>query len=262
VTGADVESLLHTRLIARPLVFRETIDSTNTLARELADAGAGHGTTVLAARQSAGRGRRGRTWSALPGDQLFTSVVLRPRLPIERVFELTLVAAVSVADALVACGADPRIKWPNDVELDGRKVAGILADLATGPDGGMQHLVLGIGVNVSGRPADLPEELRERATTIEAALGIPPPAARVAAEVYAALERWLDRHAADGLAPVLAAWRARSSTLGATVRATLDGRDLTGRAEEIDDTGALLIRSNAGDVVRIRSGEVITLRRH
>lgn len=259
--GAEVEALLRTRAIARPLVFRDALDSTSTLARELADAGAEHGTTILAARQTAGRGRRGRTWSGLPGDQLFTSIVLRPMLPIDRVFELTLVAAVAVADALVACGADPRIKWPNDLELDGRKVAGILADLATAPDGSMQHLVLGIGVNVAGQPTDFPEEFRDRATSLEAALGRPVPAARVAAEVYASLERWLERHAAAGLAPVLDAWRARSSTLGSTVRATLDGREVTGIAEQLDDTGALLIRSGSGAVIRIVSGEVVTLRR-
>jgi BirA family biotin operon repressor/biotin-[acetyl-CoA-carboxylase] ligase len=207
-------------------------DSTNARARDLAAAGAPHGTLVTAAEQTAGRGRQGRAWTAPPERALLASLVLRdwPRL-------LPLAAAVAVAD--VAGGA-AAIKWPNDVQLGGRKVAGILVEGR--PQEGW--MVLGVGLNVALRPEDFPPELRDAATT----LGLEPgQVEEVLAALLAALERWL----AAPPAAVLSAYRARDALAGHEV-SWAHGR---GRAAGVDEEGRLLVDTAEGEVA-LDAGEV------
>ena len=214
------------------LHLRDTT-STNDRARELAAAGAPHGTLVTTGAQSAGRGRHGRRWSAPPGRALLMSVVLREPHAL-----LPLAAAVAVA---VVCGPRARVKWPNDVQITGRKVAGILAEGR--PQEGWA--VLGIGVNVAVRDEDLPEELHRTA----AGLGLTPadvPAtlARVLAELDAVLTL--------PLSELLDAWRARDALLGRPVG--WSGGE--GTAAGIDDGGRLLVRRADGSVAALDAGEV------
>jgi BirA family transcriptional regulator, biotin operon repressor / biotin---[acetyl-CoA-carboxylase] ligase len=246
-------------VIGEPLVIREEVDSTNTLARTLADEGATHGTAVCAKRQTAGRGRRGRTWLTLPGDHVYLSIILRPQWPVERVPALTLIAAVAVAEALEQLGVPSRIKWPNDVQSRGRKIAGILSELSSDSVGAVQYVVLGVGVNVDTPPDEFPPELRDIATSVVAEATRNTDSQALIASICERLQIWLER-CESSLFPVLEAWRARSSTLGQRVRASIEGRELEGTAEAIDETGALLIRSSAGALHRVISGEVITLR--
>jgi len=247
--------------IGHRIDWHDSLDSTSNEVRRLAEAGAEHGTVVIAAHQHAGRGRRGRQWSGLPGEQLYLSVLLRPQLPVERASELPLLAAVAVAEALEGLGAAPRIKWPNDLELDDRKVCGLLCELGTDGAGRLDHVVLGIGINLDGGTDDFPEELRARATTLRQSTGRAYDVASVAAPLLAALERWLERHAREGFLPVLTAWRARSSTLDARVRALIDGRTVEGMAIDVDATGALLVEEDGGRVHRLVAGEVERVRR-
>lgn len=220
-------------LLGRPRLHLRATDSTNERARRLASAGAPHGTLVTAGSQSAGRGRQGRTWSAPPGRALLMSVVLRepPAL-------LPLGAAVAVAGV---CGESARIKWPNDVLIDGRKVAGILVEGR--PQEGWA--VLGIGLNVAVRPEDLPPELHATA----AGLGREPrDVERVLAEVLEALERTLALPATE----LLEAWRARDA---------LRGRRITwsrgeGTAAGLDGEGRLVVELDAGGRVALDAGEV------
>ena len=214
------------------LHLRET-GSTNDRARELATAGAPHGTLVTTDHQVAGRGRQGRAWTSPPGRALLMSLVLREVTPL-----LTIAAGVAVADAV---GARTAIKWPNDVLLDGRKVAGILAEAR--PREGWA--VLGIGLNVALRPDDFPPELRDRAGT----LGRPPedvPA--VLAAILAALERRLSQPAER----LLDAWRARDALAGRVV--TWDGG--RGTADGIDEDGRLRISLDGGGTTTLDAGEV------
>jgi BirA family transcriptional regulator, biotin operon repressor / biotin---[acetyl-CoA-carboxylase] ligase len=211
--------------------FRLT-DSTNARARELAGRGAPDGTLVTATEQSAGRGRQGRTWSAPAGRALLCSVVVRepPRL-------LPLAAGAAVAEVV---GPSARIKWPNDVLVDGRKVAGILVEGR--PQEGWA--VLGIGLNVALRVADFPAELRDRAGT----LGLDPSAIEPTLGVLLrALERWVD----GGVEPLLEAVRARDALLGQEVR----WAGQTGVGAGIDGDGRLVVRTD-GEQVALDAGEV------
>lgn len=261
VPEEEIGRLLHTRDIGRHLVVREEVDSTSAVARQLAEEGAPHGTVVIARHQLAGRGRRGRSWVALPGQQLYATVVLRPDLPADHAFELTMLAAVALAEALEEFGLLPAIKWPNDIELDDRKLAGILSELAAADDGHPRFVLLGVGVNVDGRAEDFPEELRSRATSIRAATGRIVSVAALAASFFDRLEEWLVLHHAMGFAAVLDSWRGYTTTLGADVRALVDGQVIAGVAEDVDEAGALLVRDAAGKLHRIVAGEVTTLRR-
>lgn len=214
------------------LHLRET-GSTNDRARELAGAGAPHGTLVTAGAQTAGRGRQGRQWSAPPGQALLMSLVLREAHPL-----LPLAAAVAVAEV---CGAVARVKWPNDVQLEGRKVAGILAEGR--PQEGW--VVLGIGLNVAVRPEELPEELRTRAATLGRPVSDVP---HVLRELLGALATAL----ALPVPVLLGSWRERDALRGHEV--TWSGGQ--GVAQGIDDAGRLLVTASGGEVVALDAGEV------
>jgi BirA family biotin operon repressor/biotin-[acetyl-CoA-carboxylase] ligase len=216
-----------------PRLHFRTTESTNTRARELAARGAPHGTLVTAAEQTAGRGRQGRIWTAPPGRALLCSLVIRrpPRL-------LPLAAGVAVAHAV---GDRARVKWPNDVVLGDRKVAGILVE------GRPQQswAVLGVGINVALRDSDFPAELRDRAAT----MGLQPSAIEPTLErLLAALQEWLP--AVDG--EVLGAVRERDALRGRQV----SWADGAGCARGIDDDGRLIVCRTDGGQVLLDAGEV------
>lgn len=219
--------------LGTPRLHLRATDSTNERARTLAKAGAPHGTLVTASAQTAGRGRQGRTWSAPPGRALLMSLVLRELAPL-----LPLAAAAAVADV---AGPEATIKWPNDVLLDGRKLAGILVEGR--PQEGWA--VLGIGVNVAVRTEDLPPELRDRAAT----LGLEPAAVEATlTALLAALDRWL----AEEDEAIVAAFRERDALHG---RAITWGRG-RGIAAGIDDDGRLLVDCEDGTRDALDAGEV------
>ena len=216
-----------------PRVHHRRTDSTSDRARQLARAGAPHGTLVTAGEQQAGRGRQGRTWSAPPGRALLMSLVLREWPPL-----LPIAGAVAVADV---AGTHAAIKWPNDVLLDGRKLAGVLAE------GRHQEgwAVLGIGLNVAIRAADLPSELRDRA----ASLGLEPAAIE---PTLARLLRVLEVRLAQPAPDVLAAYRARDALAGREVHWAHG----TGIARGVDDAGRLLVELTDGSRSALDAGEV------
>jgi BirA family biotin operon repressor/biotin-[acetyl-CoA-carboxylase] ligase len=250
--------LLNTRELGQVLHWFEEVGSTNDVAKRLAEEGAAHGEVVVAEAQTAGRGRRGRSWSSPARRSVYLSAVLRPDLTPPRAAELTLLASVAVCEAARQAGVQASIKWPNDVLAGGRKLAGILTELAADLDQ-VQWVVLGIGVNVNLAREDFPPELRDVATSLAIERGQRVPRALFAAAMLSALEEWLDRHAAEGFAPVREAWRAMSDTLGRDVRVRTGDRGVEGLAEDIDASGALLVRTPAG-IERILSGDVELLR--
>ncbi len=258
LTPLELRPLLNTHDLGQVLHHFEVIGSTNDHARELAEEGAEHGEVVIAESQTGGRGRRGRPWSSPAGLNAYFSAILRPELPPARAPELTLLTSVAICDAVRQAGVPADIKWPNDLLVNGKKIAGILTELASEPER-VHWVVVGVGVNVNAVELDFPEELRPIATSIRIERGEPAPRALFVAACLTALEGWLDRHAEEGFAPIRAAWRERSGTLGQDVTVKAEGRDVVGRAEDIDEAGALLVRTARG-LERVLSGDVLLLR--
>jgi BirA family transcriptional regulator, biotin operon repressor / biotin---[acetyl-CoA-carboxylase] ligase len=255
----ELRPLLSTHDLGQVLHWRQEVPSTSDLAKALADEGAAHGEVVVAESQTAGRGRRGRAWASPPGRNVYFSAVLRPDLPPSRAPELTLVASVALCQAVRQADVPAAIKWPNDILCRGRKLAGILLEMAAEMDQ-VQWVVLGVGVNVNAHEGDFPDDVRPLATSMAIERGQPVPRALFTAAALSSLEEWLDRHAADGFEAVRQAWRGMSDTLGREVRVKVAGSpDLVGLAEDVDASGALLVR--AGDrVERVLAGDVEMLR--
>jgi BirA family biotin operon repressor/biotin-[acetyl-CoA-carboxylase] ligase len=229
-------------MIGSPRVHHRLTDSTNERARELALGGAPHGTLVTADEQIAGRGRQGRAWSAPPGSGVLMSLVVRDLE--EHSAALPLAAAVAVCEALAPL--DCRIKWPNDVWLERRKLAGILVEGR--PQEGWA--IVGIGLNVSTALEQLPAVLRDTATSLRIA-GVE----RDREEVLAALLEGLDRRLGQPPEEILPAWRERDALRGERVR----WREGEGEAAGVDETGALIVETD-GRRVKLDAGEVHLLR--
>jgi BirA family biotin operon repressor/biotin-[acetyl-CoA-carboxylase] ligase len=261
LTPAAVEAGLRTAVVGRPLEVHGAVGSTNDLARAAARRGAPEGLAVLADGQTAGRGRLGRAWVSPPGVNLYLSVLLRPGLPARLAPQLTLLGGVAVAATALGCGLVPTLKWPNDLLLDGRKAAGVLAELEATPAGGIDFLVLGVGVNVNLDPSALPPEVAATATSFAAALGGPLDRAAVARRLLEALDAWLARFRRDGFAPVREAWTRLSGLPGLRLAvAGPGGQVVEGVARGLGEDGALLLDTAAGPAA-ILSGEVSVLGR-
>ncbi len=231
------------------------VGSTNDVARDLADQGEPEGLFVQAAEQTAGRGRHGRVWQSPPGN-LHASLLLRPTRPMAEVATLSLVAALALAEAVaeLSGGAvQPRLKWPNDVQIDGAKLAGILLEAASDARGACSWLIIGMGVNVAASPgAEVPY-----ATTSLVAAGLTEitPAALLAT-LAAALRPRLDQWSTHGFAGLRPSWLARAAGVGARVEVRFGERAIAGRMLDVDESGALRLEDAAGKVQRFTAGEV------
>jgi BirA family biotin operon repressor/biotin-[acetyl-CoA-carboxylase] ligase len=235
--------------------FRQ-VGSTNTVAREIAEAGAPNGTVVTADEQTAGRGRQGRTWTAAPGSALLFSAIVRPLAKRHPLLPLAVPLAVCETAESLRPGIECKVKWPNDVHLDGRKLAGILIEARPQEE----WAVLGIGLNLTIAEDEFPEELRDTATSLFAdALpavlydrhsGVRNSSAVEGARVALseALERWVEADTAT----ILAAWRGRDTLLGREV----SWERGSGVAEGIDERGYLLVRLADGALVALGAGDV------
>jgi BirA family biotin operon repressor/biotin-[acetyl-CoA-carboxylase] ligase len=246
-----------------PLEVAASVPTTMAWAAELAAAGAPEGATVVAEEQTEGRGRLGRAWVAPPGSSLLLSVVLRPPLHREAVWLSVAAAGVALAGAVdaVAPGAAPAgLKWPNDLELHGRKAAGLLAEAQLDGDR-LAAVLLGMGVNVGQGAADFPSEVAQRATSVSLAAGAPVDRAELLA---AWAERFLEGYrslVAGRPGPLLAAYRERLVTVGRRVRAERLGADpVVGTAVDLTPAGGLIVQTASGARVEVLAGDVHHLR--
>ena len=248
---------VHAKLLRGEIVHRTTIDSTNRLAAELARGGTEEGTTVVAEQQTAGRGRLGRTWVSPASVNLYASIVLKPRIPPLEVPRLTLVAGLAVAEAIRDTGPfQPRIKWPNDVLLDGRKVAGVHTELEAEADR-VRFVIVGIGVNLNAAKTDFPPDLRRKATSLALAAGAPVDRAAFAGRLLTRFDAAYATFLEGGFAALRHRYEELHGLVGLAV--TIDGTPpLAGVVRGVDDGGALLVESEGG-LQRVVSGEV-TLR--
>jgi BirA family biotin operon repressor/biotin-[acetyl-CoA-carboxylase] ligase len=227
--------------------------STQGEAARLAADGAAEGAVVTATHQSAGRGRLGREWLDAPRESLLMSIVLRPPMPPAQAPQLSLVAAVAVVDALETAGVTATIRWPNDVMVGERKICGILPEAMTTREGTLEHVILGIGLNVNQR--DFPAPIRTLATSVRIETGRARALDEMLEAVLAALDVWYSRFLEAGLGTLSPAWLGRAQGIGRRAR-TADGR--VGVAVGLAADGALLLRMDGGETVRVVAGEVST----
>ncbi|MET0339601.1 MAG: biotin--[acetyl-CoA-carboxylase] ligase [Polyangiales bacterium] len=242
LTHAAVSARLGTQRIGRSLTLLASTGSTNDDARRAASEGAPDGHVIIADHQTAGRGSRGRSWSSPPGTDLYVSVVLRVELPPARLPPLTLAVGLAIAEALEAllpASHRPEVKWPNDVWVGRRKVAGVLVE-ASSVGARAEPVVVGFGINVNRR--SFPSDLAHPATSLAEALGHDLPRDEVLARVLDRLEAWVDRFLREGPAPLVAALAGRLALRGERARCD----DVEGVVDGVAESGALVLRTPGG----------------
>ena len=252
LTPAAWTPLLTTRALGRAVShYEHTLTSTNLVLKDMARQGAPHGSLCLCEKQTAGRGRMDRTWSSPEGQGVWLSVLLRPDMPAENAPVITFCCALAMAKAVrQATGLDAQVKWPNDLVLGGKKLCGILLEMGFDAQG--FWVIAGTGLNV--RRGAYPPELAHQATSIEEHGDVPDRGA-IVAKYLAALEDALDAVERDGFAGIAEEFRQSCITLGSQVNVIGTEEAFTGVAEDIDEAGALLVRTEGG-LRRVLAGDV------
>ncbi len=253
--AAELQSLMKTIWAGKNLIFLEQVDSTNNEIRRQAEQGAPEGTLAVAVEQTAGKGRRGRHWDSPGGDGIWMSLLLRPDFAPECASMLTLVAAMAVRDGIHrVTGLDCKIKWPNDLVLEGRKAVGILTEMSTEADY-IRYVVIGIGINVGAK--EFPEEIRATATSLALHMEGPVKRAQLVCAVMESFEKYygIFKETLD-LSKLREEYNQELVNLGKEVRVMVPGQEYNGVARGINGTGELLVETRDGAVRQVVSGEV------
>lgn len=260
LTEPEIRNFLpETERVGRELYCLAEVDSTNTYAKGLAIQGAPDGMVVVADCQTGGRGRQGRSFSSPEGKGVYLTALMRPALPPERLLPVTALAAVAVCNAIEqTCGIRPQIKWTNDLVLNGKKLCGILTEMALeGESGCLQYLVIGIGVNVLQTEADFSGKLADMAVSLRQATGKAISRPQLAAREIFELDRLYRALEAGETAEYLKAYRRDCVTLGKEVQLVgADGDREPVTALDVDDQFGLIVRRKSGETEIIRTGEV------
>ncbi len=255
----EIQSGLITKRIGNKIICFTETNSTNTVAFKLAEDGAPEGTVVLADSQSRGKGRLGREWSSPPGVNLYASIILRPPvLPLEA-SQLTFISAVAVARTVEqVTSLKVRIKWPNDLLLDGRKFAGLLNEMSAETEK-INFVVMGIGVNINMLAGQFPADLRYPATSLLIEGGCVVERNSFVRILLREMDNIYDRYLQEGDQPVREEWLQRSRMVGCMVNVNSSGKLISGMVTGIDQIGALLLRLADGSEERILAGDVTIL---
>ncbi|MDP2168098.1 MAG: biotin--[acetyl-CoA-carboxylase] ligase [Thermodesulfovibrionales bacterium] len=254
----ELQALLKGRF-GKEIIFLKKTASTNDLAMELAQNHAPEGTVVIADSQTNGRGRLGRRWSSPQGVNIYMSVILRPEIAPKDATLLTIMSAVSVAEAVKkTTGLDVTIKWPNDLIVSGRKLGGILLEMRSEPDR-ILFAVVGVGINVNIRSSAFPPDIRDIATSVLEETGDQAKRTTIAAEILTGMENNLNLLKQGKISLLLQMWRGLSSTLGRDVIVTTGDITIRGTAEDIDREGRLIL-STADGPLKISAGDLTVLR--
>ena len=255
-TEEAVSPRLHTQIMGRPLLFYREVDSTNHQLGVRASAGTPEGMALVADHQTAGRGRMGRAWFSPTGVNLYVSILLRPRIGLAQAATLPLVAGCAVARAVARIAPDVpvRIKWPNDLQVHGRKLGGILCEMAAETDT-VWHVVVGIGLNVNLRRRQLPRPLARVATSLAIETGRTCARAKLLAELLNQFEPAYTTWCAEGLIPFLPEIAACDALRGQTVRVEQARHMFEGVAGGVQADGTLLLRMADGSRLSVHSGD-------
>jgi BirA family transcriptional regulator, biotin operon repressor / biotin---[acetyl-CoA-carboxylase] ligase len=240
--------------IGREHVNLEEVDSTNNYAKSIAER-VPDGTVVISDRQNAGKGRMGRFWDSASGKGIWMSVVLKPELRMTEAIMMTHMAGAAVCDGLCRAGFDAKVKWPNDIVINGRKVCGILAEMVGEPDR-LKYVVIGIGVNVNHLLADFPEELQEKAISLLIASNQPVDRNMILSGILERLDHYYGCILQNRSNEILEFCKQRSATLQQDVKILDRDNMIVGKAVDISDRGGLLVEDMNGQRVEIISGEV------
>lgn len=254
MTAEEVESLLDTEWAGKPVVYYPETDSTNIRIRHLGDEGAPHGTLAVADRQTAGRGRRGRTWESPGGSCIYMSILLRPDLAPEKAPMLTLVMACGVAEGIMDCAdVKVQIKWPNDIIVSGKKLAGILTEMSTQVDY-INHVTVGVGINVNVQ--NFPEEI-QTATSLLSETGTQTKRAPVIAAVMKHFEEnYKIFMQTEDMSGLMKKYSSLLVNQGREVLILEKDAEYKAYAEGINQKGELVVRREDGTVENICAGEV------
>lgn len=255
LTKEELSSRIDTAWAGQTIYYFDQTDSTNIRAKQLGEEGVPHGTLIVAGQQNAGRGRRGRTWESPPGVSIYMSIVLRPEMAPVKAPMLTLVMALSAADGLKECtGLDVQIKWPNDIVLNGKKLAGILTEMSTEMEY-INHVVIGVGINVN--TGQLPEELEEKATSLRLETG------RIIrrSEIIASIMKEFEGNyqlfiETQGLRQMQEKYNSLLINREKEVRILGVKEEYAAYALGINEKGELLVRRDNGEIEAILAGEV------
>lgn len=255
LTAEDIKSSLSTTWLGRTVKVMKTVDSTNLEAKRLAEAGASHGTLVTAEEQTSGKGRRGRSWISVPGQGVWMSFVLRPDIELENSSMLTLVAALAVEKGIKdAAGIDGRIKWPNDVLVNGKKVCGILTELSAQMDE-LNYIVVGIGINAN--IAQFPEEVRDKATSLLAETGETVDRTRLLCQVLKHFEHDYELfRKTEDFSELMEEYNGFLAHFGQEIKVVRGKDEYLCRSEGINRRGELRVVDSLGRTQEIFSGEV------
>jgi len=252
----SIQSGLKCRLVGSRVRCFDEIDSTNMQACRLGDEGGVDGLVVIADRQSSGKGRMGRKWQSPGGVNLYASILLRPPvLPFEAP-KLTFLSAVAVCRAIFRCtGLQPTVKWPNDILMQGAKVAGLLNEMSSETDQ-VHYVVLGIGVNLNMRPEQFPDDLRYPATSLLMASGRIVSRLEFTRTLLHEIDVLYRIYLEQGSAPIMSAWTELCDLTGKTVQVDCNDRQIIGAMIGLAEDGALLVKTATGKIESIYAGDV------
>lgn len=261
LTSKTIDECLQTKVMGKPAMkILQATDSTNVQARTLASQGAAEGTLVAADTQTHGRGRRGRTWFSPPGQSIYASIILRPPMAPAQAPQITLMTAVAVTRTLnETADLNAKIKWPNDVLIRGKKIAGILTEMSTDMDV-VDFVVVGMGINVNTPREMIPLEIQQIATSIKIETGEEVPRADLLCRLLKHFERCYDQLKTEGFGPIMTQWRRMTDMIGQQVHVDVLDKRRTGTVAAVDDDGVLILRDNQGTMHRIYSGDVTRVR--
>ena len=256
----EIREGLNTNVLGKGEIFhfRET-DSTNIRAKYLASEGAREGTVVVAEKQTQGRGRRGRTWFSPSGEGIYTSIILRPPISPNEAPKLTLMASVAVAEALLSLTSlKIKIKWPNDILIKGRKVAGILTEISTEMDR-IDYVVIGVGLNVNTPRKGFSPDIAHTATSVFMETGKVFPRIALLRAFLEWLEIYYEAFKTKGFDPILNRWKHLADIIGRRISVDLMDNVRVGKVLDVDKDGFLILQDRTGTIERIISGDVTLL---
>ncbi|MCX7965359.1 MAG: biotin--[acetyl-CoA-carboxylase] ligase [Syntrophorhabdaceae bacterium] len=250
----EIERFLKTNIIGKEIVYKNTIDSTNTLAFSLALAGKPEGTCIIAESQKAGKGRLNRVWHSPHGKNIYMSIILRPSIEPSRIYPITFISCLAVYDTIeIITGITPALKWPNDVLLNGKKVCGTLLEVSAETDM-VKFVISGIGLNVNMEEKDLTDEIKAKATSLYMETKKVFDRSYLCGLMLNNFEKYYEIFKASGGSEICRIWEQKAKINGKYIEVNQMGEILKGISEGIDSTGALLLNIG-GNTIRIIAGD-------